>query len=240
MALIYCLQGYLSPTLNQRGRYPVSNGAGHTSVANSAARLIPREAVWKLCLIFQSRDQTHEKSFILFKTLLETLLQKAKTTHHPGFKTTLPWTPLTAVGDICSTQVCGALWSLLKGRSWLWSSENYALQSFTAFEGSDPSSGLARFKVSRETALCKETRNSVSNWSYCNKWKLVFQIAVADVQCLPHTHMLCCMCTQQLQSTCAVKSEHPTSAQHIWSRLWRWDADLLCTRASRKMFLMCL
>lgn len=54
-------------------------------------------------------------------------------------------------------------------------------------EGSDPPARLARLTISRETALCKKTRSSVSNLSYCNKWKFVFQIPVADVQCLPHT-----------------------------------------------------
>lgn len=116
--------------------------------------------------------------------------------------------------DICSTQVCGALWSLLKGRSQLGSYENYALQSFTVFEGSDPPAGLARFKVSRETALCKETRNSVSNWSYCNKWKIVFQIPVADVQCLPHTHTCCAACAH---SNCKARVQESQTTQHLRS-----------------------
>lgn len=85
MALIYCLQGYLSPALNQLWRSPVSKRAGHPSAANSAIQLNPREAVWKVCLIFQSRDQTHVKSFILLKMLLERVytLQKAKSLGRP-------------------------------------------------------------------------------------------------------------------------------------------------------------
>lgn len=102
-------------------------------------------------------------------------------------------------------------WSHPKGRNQVGNCENYALQSSTVLEGSDPPAGPARLTISGETALCKKTRSSMTNQSYWNKWKLVFQIPAADDQCLSHT--LCCNCTARV-----IKSDHPTSVQHIWSQ----------------------
>lgn len=151
-----------------------------------------------------------------------TLLQKPKSLRRPP--TTLDWelhclellqkhwvtlvAPKVAV--LCDpTQKAGANWEAVRIMPY---------RASQCSEGSDPPARLARWTISRETALCKKTRSSVSNRSYCNKWKFVFQIPVADVQ-VSTTHMLSCMCTQQLQSTCVLKSDHSTSVQQTWSRL---------------------
>lgn len=137
------------------------------------------------------------------------------------------------MGDIiCSTQVCGALWSLLKGRSQLGSYENYALRSFTAFEGSDPPDGLARFKVSRETALCREARNLWAIEVTVTSGSL-FSRSLWLMSSVHHTHACCAACAHSnTKHMCSEIRPSNICAAHLASFMMMrcWFAMYVCLK----------
>lgn len=114
--------------------------------------------------------------------------------------------------------------------------ENYALQSFTVFEGSDPPAGLARFKVSRETALCRKQGTLRAIEVTVTSGRL-FSRSLWLMSSVYHTytHVVLHVHTATAKHVCRKVRPRNICAAHLVS--FMGDADLLCTCALRETFL---